>query len=296
MARNKYKIDKEFSAFALIRALANPKKDIGNKTETSHMETRSFDGEPIKCLIITPRNFQQKNAPCLIYFHGGAFRMQAKTYQIRMAHRYAYAAKCKVVFVNYRLAPEHPFPAAVEDAYSALKWVHKNATLLGIDINKIAVGGDSAGGTLAAVVSQMARDRSGPHICFQLMIYPVTDCDMQTESMKKFNDTPIWDSIKSKDMWKSYLRNGYQDILAYASPIKAESLTGLPPAYIETAEFDCLRDEGINYARHLVEAGVSVELVETKGTIHAYDMVFKSIAMKNFEKRVAALTRAFGFS
>ncbi len=293
MGKSKYNINKDFSSFTTICAIANPVSNTDRKKIKSRkVKIKSFDGKCIKNTIIEPKQ-EKENSPCLVYFHGGAFRYPSVPYQLRMAHRYANSAQCKVVFVNYRLAPKHPFPAPVEDGYSTLKWVYENSSELGIDVNRIAVGGDSAGGALAAAIAQMSRDRNGPHVCFQLLIYPVIDCDMQTESMKTFYDTPIWDSIKSKDMWKKYLKNGDQGLLAYASPIKAESLAGLPSAYVEIAEFDCLRDEGVNYALRLQEAGVPVELVQTKGTIHAYDMVFKSIAKENFEKRITALNKAF---
>jgi acetyl esterase len=293
MGKRKYKINNEFSTFAICLAVAN-RISNGNRKETKarKIKIKSFDGKSVKCWIIEPKHVKE-NAPCLVYYHGGAFRYRIVPYQLRMAHRYAYRAQCIVVFVDYRKMPKYSFPTPVEDAYSALKWVYENASALGIDARRIAVGGDSAGGTLVAAVTQVARDRKGPHICFQLLVSPAVDCDMQTESMKTFWDTPIWDSAKNKEMWKLYLKNGDQGKIAYASPIKAASLADLPPAYVETAEFDCLRDEGVNYARRLEEAGVPVELMETKGTIHGYDMVFKSIAKEIFEKRIIALNKAF---
>jgi acetyl esterase len=293
MGKSKYKINKEFSTFNTCLALAN-RFSNENRKETKARKTKikSFDGKTVKCRIIEPKHVKE-NAPCLIYYHGGAFLKGIGPYHLRMAHRYAHRAQCIVVVVDYRRMPKYPFPTAVEDSYSALKWVYGNASALGIDAKRIAVGGDSAGGALAAAVAQMARDRKGPHICFQLLVFPLTDCDMQTESMKTFVDTPKWDAVKNKEMWKLYLKNGDQGKIAYASPIKAASLADLPPAYVETAEFDCIRDEGINYARKLEEAGVTVELLETKETIHGYDFVFKSIAKESFEKRINALNKAF---
>jgi acetyl esterase len=293
VGKSKYKINKEFSSFNIYIALANRNPNENRKeTKDRNIKIKSADGKTIKCRIIEPKHVKE-NAPCLIYYHGGAFRKGIRPYHLRLAHRYAYRAQCIVVVVDYRMVPKYPFPTPVEDSYTALKWVYENASVLGIDARRIAVGGDSSGGTLAAAVTQMARDRNGPHICFQLLVFPLVDCDMQTESMNTFGDVTKWNLAKNKEMWAAYLKNGDHGKIAYASPIKAASLVDLPPAYVETAEFDCLRDEGVNYARKLEKAGVLVELSETKGTIHGYDIVFKSIAKKNFEKRIIALNKVF---
>ena len=174
--------------------------------------------------------------------------------------------------MHYRTAPENPFPAPVEDAYSSLLWVNEHADELGINKDKIAVGGDSAGGALAAAVTQMARDRKGPEICFQMLIYPVTDCTQTSSSIKEFFDAPNWNANLTRQMWQLYLKDGYKNMLPYASPMCATSFSNLPPAYIETQEFDCLRDEGNNYAYKLQESDVEVTLKQLKGTIHGFDV------------------------
>ena len=210
----------------------------------------------------------------------------AAGYHYRLAKEYALRARCCVLFVQYRLAPRYPYPIPAEDCFAALQWTLNNALRLGISEEKIAIGGDSAGGALAAAASLMARDRLGYKPRFQLLIYPVTDRRMQTESMRLYHDTPMWNSALSRMMWDAYLPFPSWGNIAYASPAEAASLADLPPAYVEVAEFDCLRDEGIAYARALREAGVEVALCRTKGTMHGYD-----IAADSRTARIAAARR-----
>lgn len=234
------------------------------------------------------------NTPCLIYFHGGAFVLKAVPYHKKLVCEYALKTPCKVIFVDYRLAPKYAFPVGVEDCFAAFEWVCKNAKTLGIDQNKIAVGGDSAGGALAAAVSLMARERKKFGLCFQMLIYPVTDARQITESMKKYTDTPMWNSKLNKKMWRLYLGNKVCSKREYASPMEAVSLENMPDSYIEVSEFDCLRDEGINFAEALQKSGISVELNKTAGTVHGFEIAERSeIVSQSVEKRVAALKKAF---
>ncbi len=249
----------------------------------------------VKLTIYEPKI--DKNTPCLIYLHGGAFALKAAPYHKDLACQYALQTPCKVVFVDYRLAPKYAFPIGAEDCYHALQWTYENAEELGIDRKRIAIGGDSAGAALAAAVSMMARDRKGPEICFQMLIYPVTDARQITESAKSYTDTPMWNSILNKKMWELYLKNGVDTKREYASPMEAASLEDLPAAYVEITEFDCLRDEGINYAKALETNGVPVELYETAGTVHGFDMAGDSEIVKTCViKRIKALKKAFGLS
>lgn len=304
----KYNIHKDFSLLARIKAPSNlyiysctnilakvlcSLSRVGKHIKVTKVKMKSFDNKKIKIKIYEPKDIE-KEAPCLVYFHGGGFVLSGLPYEKQLACRYALGARCKVVYVEYRLAPRFPFPIGVEDCYSALKWVKRNAIKLGIRADKIAIGGDSAGGALAAAVATMSRDRKGPPICFQLLIYPVTDCNQNTASVKKFCDTPICNANVDKSMWHYYLKEGVTESLSYASPIKAKSFKDLPPAYIETAEFDPLCDEAINYARFLKEDGVKVRLVQTKGTVHGFDVIMKSaITKQSIQKRVSALRRGF---
>lgn len=262
----------------------------------SSMVTRrivSDDGKLIPVRVFSP-SVKEKLLPCLVYFHGGAFVIPAAPYHWKLANLYALKTPCKVVFVDYRLAPQHPFPTGLMDCYSALRWVDHNASLLGVDRNRIAIGGDSAGGNLTAAVALMARDRGEISPCFQMMIYPVTDARMITPSMEEFSHTPVWNGTLNHKMWEWYLPHPPEH-RGYASPMEADSLEGLPPAYVETAEIDCLRDEGIAYAKALEAAGTPVTLHQTKGTPHGFDIMLHSPIVKVcVEERIKALRQAFG--
>lgn len=253
----------------------------------------SCDGALVPYLFFEPVGLKRPS-PCLVYFHGGGFAIKAAPYHYQLARTYAKEAGCKVLFVDYRLAPKYPFPIPAEDCFAAYRWVLKQVETLGLDKARIAVGGDSAGGNLAAACCLMARDRGLPLPCFQMLIYPATDRRMETESMKQFEDTPMWNAQKNRAMWPLYLPNPEAGPVEYASPMEAPSLAGLPDAYVETAEFDCLRDEGINYANALKSAGCSVELNETRGTVHGFDTLLGSGVVKSCVVcRVQALKNAF---
>jgi len=229
-----------------------------------------YGGAPIDVLLIEPEG-SDKQENCLVYFHGGGFLFPAAGYHYRLAARYAKETPCKVVFVQYRLTPKHPFPVPAEDCYAAFRWAKET-----LGCKSIAVGGDSAGGALAAAVAQMSRDRLGYCPLFQLLVYPVTDRRMDSDSNRRFTDTPMWNSKLSVKMWEAYLPDPNVPDIAYASPMEAKSFAGLPSTYVETAEFDCLHDEGIAYADALRAAGVSVWVNETRGTMHGFDIVQKA--------------------
>lgn len=250
-------------------------------------------GDPIEVLCICPKsNVVVKE--CLLYHHGGGFFFGGAPYHYRLAKAYALQIPCKVIFVQYRLAPKHPFPIPVEDSYCALLWAHERHRELGIDPQRLAVGGDSAGGGLAAAVCQMSRDRRGPDIWFQLLVYPFTDRRLDSESNRRFTDTPVWNSKLSRIMVDAYLPNPDRPDIAYASPLEAGCFAGLPPAYIETAEFDCLHDDGAAYALALSQAGIPVELCQTRGTMHGFDLAEKAPTTRQaVARRVAYMRRAW---
>lgn len=247
----------------------------------------------IDLMIIEPEHIES-NAPCLIYFHGGAFALKAAPYHIQLACYYALQTPCKVIFVDYRLAPKHAFPTGIEDGYAAVEWVYSNAELLGIDTGRIAIGGDSAGGAIAAGITLMARDKGTYAFRFQLLVYPVTDARQKSQSMQLYIDTPMWNAKLNAKMWRIYLKSGMNSRREYASPMEASSFSGLPDAFVEVAEFDCLRDEGIQYAEALERDGATVELYKTTGTIHGYDMEDSSpIVQDSKARRIQALQNAF---
>lgn len=207
--------------------------------------------------------------PGFLEVHGGGFMMGNVEMMDDWCQMISVKARCLVVNVEYRLAPEDPFPAGVEDCYATLAWMHTHATELGIDPERIAIGGQSAGGGIAAGLALLARDRSGPAISFQLLEIPEIDDRLDTASMKAFQDTPFWNRPNAVFSWQHYLGSDHRgEPSIYAAPARAKDLSGLPPAYVSTMEFDPLRDEGIRYALGMLEAGISVELHSYAGTFH----------------------------
>jgi acetyl esterase len=179
-------------------------------------------------------------------------------------------AGVRVIAVDYRLAPEHKFPAAIEDAYAALKFIEANATELGVDANRLAVGGDSAGGAITAVMTQMARDNGGPHLAFQLLCFPVTQVGQETASLKSRAEGFFLERADLDWFFGCYLPKGADRKDTKISPLDATSFDGLPPAYVMVAEFDPLHDEGLLYAEKLKKAGVRCEVVDHKGLVHDF--------------------------
>ncbi len=256
------------------------------------------DGSHLKVFTMTPHSpAPLVPAPALIYYHGGGFGITYANLHLKSCERYANEAGCILIFVPYRLAPRHPFPGGFDDCYASLKWVTQNADSLGIDINRIAVGGDSAGGALAAGVAQKSRDKELVKLCAQLLIYPVLDNSCSTPSATEFIDVPVWNAHSNRYMWDMYLTH-YRDAPAptYAAPGHGE-LQGLPITYVETAEFDPLRDEGLIYISALQQKGIDVTINETKQTVHGYDAMENSeITKRSMLARIAFLKQAFSAS
>jgi acetyl esterase/lipase len=212
--------------------------------------------------------------PVVVFYHGGGFAIGDLDTHDHVARAHAVAAEAIVVSVDYRLAPEHPFPAGVDDAWAALRWVGAHAADLGGDPSRIAVAGDSAGGNLAAVMALRARDAGGPPLVFQLLWYPVAVGDLSAPSFAENADAPLLNS----DVIAAFL-TWYAPGLDFTdpkalptdvAPANAESLTGLPPAFIGTAGHDPLRDDGGKYAEMLAAAGVPVELSHEPTMVHGY--------------------------
>jgi len=280
-------ISEKFLAMA-VPHMKTPKYIFKDKElDVSRHEIESYDGERIECFLMSPRSLGD-NAPCLIYIHGGGFVLAAAGYHYKNAMRYAKEVGCRVVFVNYRLAPQNPHPVFFEDCYAAMCWAYRNAGTLGIDASRIGIGGDSAGSALAVGVCMMARDRKHPvKFAFQMLPYPYLDARNNSESCKRFTDIFMWNSKLSSRIAPMTRVDKNRPDYVYYSPVEAESFDGLPPAYIETAEFDCLHDDGILYAEKLREAGVEVTLNETKGTMHGFDIIQKAkTTMAALEERI----------
>lgn len=249
---------------------------FGNKVnlappDLARIETKTIpgpDGSELKIRIYWPLGEGSFGA-CL-YFHGGGWVLNNIDTHDDVVRRLAAASGCVFVSVDYRLAPEHKYPAAIEDGYAALQWVYEQARELNVDPARIAVCGDSAGGNIAAVLCLMTRDRGGPPIAFQALIYPITDCDFDRPSYRDNADGYFLTAKQMKWFWNHYVCSPEQMLEPYASPIRATSLRELPPALIQTAEFDPLRDEGEAYADALREAGVPVARHRYDGLIHAF--------------------------
>jgi acetyl esterase len=243
-----------------------PRKQI----DVARVEDRKIPGAAGE---ITVRIYQPRGAgvkPVLVYFHGGGWVIGSLDSHDAVCRELADGAGCVVVSVDYRMAPEHRYPASPDDCYAATKWVSANAASLGADPKRLAVGGDSAGGNLSAVVAQMARDKGGPAIRFQLLIYPVTDADFTRRSYVDNAEGYLLTTAAMHWFWDHYIPSKPQRMEPYASPIRAADLSGLPPAWVCTAEFDPLRDEGEAYAQRLQQAGVSTTLTRFDGLIHGF--------------------------
>jgi len=304
----KYKISREFFPFSCFtppisekflamaqQHMKTPKYIFKDKElDVSRRAIESYDGEKIECFLMSSKSITEK-APCLIYFHGGGFVLAAAGYHYKNAMRYAKEVGCKVVFVNYRLAPQNPHPVFFEDCYAAMCWAYNNAEALGINTAHIGIGGDSAGSTLAVGVCMMARERKYPvKFAFQMLPYPYLDARNDSESCKKYTDTPMWNSSLSDRIGPMTKVDKDDPGYVYYSPVEAESFEGLPPAYIETAEFDCLHDDGILYAEKLREAGIEVVLNETEGTMHGFDIVVTAPTTKKaIESRIKFMQEHF---
>jgi len=238
----------------------------------------SADGSTFSVYQFNPDGAEPDDLlPAIIYFHGGGFVLTYASTHVVSMDIYAQRARCRVFMVDYRLGPKHVFPKGFEDCYAAWQWVVGNAENLGVDASRMAVAGDSAGGTLAAAIAQKVQDAGGQSIRGQLLIYPALDKSSSTESATSFRDTPLWNAGANINMWEVYLRDYAGKVTPpYAAPSDRTDLAGLASAYIESAEFDPLRDEAEEYARRLQNAGVRTLFNPTKGTVHGYDTVFDS--------------------
>jgi len=238
--------------------------------EVAKVEDRAVPGvgPDVPVRIYTPEG--EGPFPVLVWFHGGGWVVGNLDTADGTARHLTVQTGCVVVSVGYSLAPEARFPAAADDCYAVTQWVARNGASINVDPSNIAVGGDSSGGNLAAVVSLMARDRGGPALAFQLLVYPVTSRDCDTVSYRENADGYLLTKDGMIWFWDLYLSNDADASNPYAAPLAAEDLSGLPPALVITAEFDPLRDEGEAYAQRLRAAGVPTTCSRYDGMIHSF--------------------------
>jgi len=248
---------------------------------------------PVRCYrpigVVTP-------APVLVYFHGGAFVAGDLETEHHRCAQLAVEGACAVVSVAYRLSPEHPFPAPVDDCFAAVRWVHDSGQDVGIDPTRIAVTGASAGATIAAAVSIMARDRGGPRISLQLLLYPALDNTLTSDSVREFPVTASWTTEDTRLKWQHYL--GPDPAVAdspYAVPARCTDFRDVAPMYLLVAEADPLRDEAIDYAVRMMADGVRVELHHMSRVFHGFDAAMPQavVSARVLREQVAALRSAF---
>lgn len=314
----KYSIDPELAKFvdsipagsfadpALARRFfedVNVMLSAGVDTSTLVIENGFVPGEadrpPVPIRIYRPKDAADVSA-AILQIHGGGFVIGSLDTEHGLAVHNAVSLGVTVVSVDYRLAPEHPYPAALDDCYAVLVWMHQQAGALRIDPVRIAVYGVSAGGGLAAALCLLARERSGPAICFQHLSIPELDDRLDTPSARAFTDTPIWQRSLAETSWDYYLGAGYRrgadDVPVLAAPARATDLKGLPPALVNTMEFDPLRDEGLLYAMQLMRDGVSVEVHSYPGTFHGSVIFPARISRQQSRDSEDALRRALKLS
>lgn len=243
------------------------------------------DGAPdVPLRIYQPAEQNDQSTPAFIWIHGGGFFLGTKGDSDVFCEQIVLETNAKVISVGYRLAPEHPFPAALDDCYATLQWLASAENPLQVDSKRIAVGGASAGACLAAGLALLARDRGGPALCYQFLLIPVTDDRHETLSSQEVTDPKVWNRARSLKAWAAYLAGSDGAVSPYAAPARAADLSGLPPAYVHVAEQDLLRDEGIAYANCLMQAGVPTELHVYPGTFHGS---FGSAPMAAVSQRAA---------
>ncbi|QUL53309.1 alpha/beta hydrolase [Paenibacillus tritici] len=254
-------------------------------------------GHQMQVRIYEPAQRKAQHAlPALLWTHGGGYILGHPGGDDALCESFVETANCVVVSPDYRLAPEHPFPAAIEDSYAALVWLAGAAHDLHIDASRIAVGGASAGGGLAAALALMARDKGGPSLCFQLPLYPMLDDRNLTPSSHETTHPAVWNRANNLIAWEMYLGGpaGGEATSPYAAPGRAEHLAGLPPAYTCVGQLDPFRDETIEYVTRLAQAGVEVEFHLYPGGYHGFEHVVPTagISRRAREEYIHALARA----
>lgn len=285
----------------VLQAMKVPLSGVAPGVEVTTETTTSRDGATVRMLrhdAISTATVDAPPRPALVWIHGGGLVFGAPEQCAPLASRWADTLDMTVLTPAYRLSPAHRFPAALEDCYAALCWLHDNAARLGVDPERIAVGGESAGGGLAAAVAQLARDRGGPAVCFQLLQYPMLDDRTVLRTDHAGTGEFVWNPTSNRFGWTSYLGAPpvMDDAPAHAAPARTEDLSGLPPAWIGVGDLDLFLEEDLDYARRLEDSGVAVEVEVVPGMYHAAErLVPRAPTAKAFvESMTAALAAGTG--
>ena len=248
----------------------------------------------LRVRVYRPKS-EAKELPALLWIHGGGHIMGLPEQDEALLLEIAKTVPCIVAAPDYDLAPEFPYPADLNDCYEALKWLtDSERSKLPVIKNKVAIAGQSAGGGLAVAVALKARDEKGPALCFQMPLYPMLDCRNITPSINQITDHRVWCKDFNLAAWEMYLGKNTREVSAYASPALAKDLSGLPPAYIMVGSLDPFRDESINYAQRLLQAGVPVELHTVPGGFHGFEGIIEDapVSVKAVAEYVEALAKA----
>lgn len=268
------------------RVMARP-STIVEGVEMRTLTARADDGSERR-VVLYERPDRVRPSGALLWIHGGGYVIGAPEGDHELCSRIALELGVLVVNVDYRLAPEHPFPAGLDDCFTALRWLHDQAGSLGVDPELVAVGGASAGGGMAASLAQMAHDSGGPAVSFQLLVYPMLD----DRTVQRPVDALVWNNRSNAFAWGAYLGHqaGQPDDRAWAVPARRADLAGLPPAWIGVGDIDLFHDEDVEYARRLQEAGVPCELHVEPGMYHGADVLMGTVdSMRAFRTRMVAV-------
>jgi acetyl esterase/lipase len=281
---------------AAFRDVPIPPTGQSDLVKTSEAFIAGGDGQDMLIKVYEPMHRDGTELPAVLWSHGGGYVLGHPNGEDELCERFVVAANCIVISPNYRLAPEHPYPAGLEDCYSTLLWMRDQAEELNIDLSRIAIGGGSAGGGLTAALALLARDRGGPALCFQMPLYPMIDDRNITPSSHEITDRhAIWNRNNNLAAWQMYLGDvGEEGISLYAAPTRADNLSGLPPTYTCVGQLDPFRDETIDYVARLAQAGVEVEFHQYPGCFHAFEHIVPEaeISQRAKTEYITALAKA----
>ncbi|WP_338652099.1 alpha/beta hydrolase [Lysinibacillus sp. Y5S-8] len=255
--------------------LVQPPLEKSKLVHTTNCMIPRGDGGEMLVKIYEPIERNRDKLPAMLWIHGGGFVMGHPDMDDLLCERFVQTANCVVVSVDYRLAPEHPYPAAIEDCYAGLVWMTAEAPSLGIDVKRVAIAGASGGGGLTAALALMARDKGGPSIIFQMPLYPMLDNRNETPSSYEITDAhATWSRSNNLTAWRMYLgeEKDTNELSPYAVPSRADNLAGLPPTYTCIGQLDLFRDEAFDYVTRLAQAGVDVEMNLYPGSFHCFEV------------------------